>query len=144
MELPYYLYLQDELVSEKEYEEQDVIRKFQISYNETVCMVEKFPEAMLAEKLTNVETGRDEPEASMQAILPNENTNELHVVTPGEGKVPINLAFCKDWDAKAFPLVHLDGQNHLFDKRDKKLRDQEYFKQRLCYRHADVLNIYCG
>ena len=53
------------------------------------------------------------------------------VVAPGEGKSAVNLAFCKDWDAKAFPMLHPDGQNHLFDKRKKKLSDQEYIKQRL-------------
>ena len=66
----------------------------------------------------------------MQAISPNDdNNNILHVVAPGENKVPI--AFCKDWDAKAFPMLHPDGHNHMFDERKKKLGDQEYIKQRL-------------
>ena len=62
----------------------------------------------------------------------NKIPNQLHEVAPGEGKTPINLVYCHDWDAKAFPMLHPDGKNNLFDKRRKrKLRDQEYFKQRL-------------
>ena len=58
--------------------------------------------------------------------------NQLHVVAPGEGKTPVNLIYCTDWDAKAFPMLHPDGQNHLSDeRRKKKLSDLEYFKQRL-------------
>ena len=63
----------------------------------------------------------------MQAVLPNENNNSLHVVAPGENKVPIS--FCKDWDAKAFPMLLPDGNNNLFGTRKNKLSDQEYIKQ---------------
>ena len=35
--------------------------------------------------------------------------NQLHVVTPGEGKTPINLAFFEDWDVKAFPMTEAEG-----------------------------------
>ena len=76
----------------------------------------------------------DSPSHTFPAIMPNVNNtaNQLHEIAPGEGKTPINLVFCQDWDAKAFPMLHPDGKNHLFDKRrKKKLRDQEYFKQRL-------------
>ena len=31
---------------DKEFRENDTVRKFQLNYNETVCMVDKFPEAM--------------------------------------------------------------------------------------------------
>ena len=65
----------------------------------------------------------------MSAMLPNQNNNQIHTIAPGEDKIPI--AFCKDWDAKAFPMLHPDGHNHLFDQRKKKLSDQEYIKQRL-------------
>jgi hypothetical protein len=59
-------------------------------------------------------------------------SNQLHVVAPGEGKTLVNLAYYKDWDAKAFPMLHPDGLNHLQDERRKrKLRDLDYFKQRL-------------
>ena len=125
VELPYYLYLQEEYQTQNEYESKDVVRKYQIEYDETGCMVEKFPEAMHKDKTTGdtSEAGREE---SLQAILPNQNNNQVHIAAPGEDKVPI--AFCKDWDAKAFPMLHPDGQNHLFEKRKKKLSDQEYIK----------------
>ena len=118
----------------------DVVRKHQqIDYNETGCMVEKFPEAMHTDnmKVDNSEeesslqsilaTNTFETDNTLQAVLPNENNNtllavlpneddnRLHVIAPGEGKDPI--AFCKDWDAKAFPMLHPDGKNHLFDER---------------------------
>ena len=58
--------------------------------------------------------------------------NQLHVVAPGEGKTPVNHTFTEDWDAKAFPMLHPDGLNHLSDKRrKKKLGELEFFKQRL-------------
>ena len=49
-----------------------------------------------------------------------ENENQLFVIAPGEGKTPVNLNFCEDWDAKAFPLLHPDGFNHLTDKRRRR------------------------
>ena len=56
----------------------------------------------------------------------DEMPNQLHEIAPGEGKTPINLVLCQDWDAKLFPMLHTDGKNHLFDKRrKKKLQDQE-------------------
>ena len=98
MELPYFLYLKEELASEKEYIEEDVVRKYQIEYNETVCMVEKFPEAMhISEKLmgtdnseavgdnlqpvlaTNIYT--NETEDSLQAVLPTDNNNAITTVS---------------------------------------------------------------
>ena len=58
--------------------------------------------------------------------------NQLHVVAPGEGKTPVSLTYTEDWDAKAFPMLHPDGCNHLTDERRKKrLGELEYFKQRL-------------
>ena len=59
------------------------------------------------------------PEANSN-IPQDEMPNQLHEVAPGEGKTPINLVFCQDWDAKAFPMLHPDGKNHLFDKRRKR------------------------
>ena len=56
--------------------------------------------------------------------------NQLFVIAPGEGKIPVNLSYCEDWDAKAFPMLHPDGKNHLSDKR-RRLADVDYFKQRL-------------
>ena len=53
MDLPYYLYLIEELKNQREFEEKDVVGKHQqIDYNETGCMVEKYPEAMHKDKVT--------------------------------------------------------------------------------------------
>ena len=126
LELNKYQEQKTEEKSELDYIEKDTIRKFQIDYDASTCMVERFPEAMEIEAVTVSleedsinEEGQDEP-------------NQLHIVCPGEGKTPVNLTFCKDWDAKAFPMLHPDGKNHLFDKeRARKLFDLDYCKQRL-------------
>ena len=95
LELPKYLDLREDQNLEQEYQKHDAVRKFQIDYDENICMVERFPEAMQTEGV----------------ILPTEgdDPNQLHIVAPGEGKTPINLTYCKDWDAKAFPMLHPDG-----------------------------------
>ena len=124
MELAKYLELLKEQSSEKNYIENDTIRKFQIDYDESICMVERFPEAMHIE--------RDNQESAKENVELNAEENQLHIVAPGEGKIPINLVYCKDWDAKAFPMLHPDGQNNLSDeRRNIKLSDLNYFKQRL-------------
>ena len=65
-------------------------------------------------------------------LATNENSNRLHIVAPGEGKTPINLMYCEDWEIKAFPILYPDGRNHLSDdRRSIKLNDLDYFKQRL-------------
>ena len=120
LELPKYLELRSEKEQEQEYKENDAVRKFQIDYDETICMVERFPEAMQVEGV----------------VLPpddeNVEVNQLHIVAPGEGKTPINLIYCEDWDAKAFPMLHPDGKNNLTDKnREKPIMDNDYFKQRI-------------
>ena len=121
LELPKYLELVEEQNLEQQYQEHDAVRKFQIDYDENICMVERFPEAMQIEGV----------------ILPPDDNmddpNQLHIVAPGEGKTPISLIYCKDWDAKAFPMLHPDGKNHLSDDgRERKLQDNDYFKQRIC------------
>ena len=104
---------------EQEYEKDDTIRKFQIDYDESLCMVEKYPEAMQIEGVID-QTAQDQ------------EANQLVVLAPGEGKTPISLIFCEDWDAKAFPMLHPDGLNNLTDKRRKRrLAEVDYFKQRL-------------
>ena len=120
LELSKYLEVIEERDLEKQYLENDAVRKFQIDYDENICMVERFPEAMQIEGV----------------VLPQEddgdNQNQLHVVAPGEGKTPTDLLYCKDWDSKAFPMLHPDGQNNLTDERRKRtLRDNDYFKQRI-------------
>ena len=49
LELQKYQELLQEQNLEEEFLEKDTIRKFQIEYNETICMVEKYPEAMQTE-----------------------------------------------------------------------------------------------
>jgi hypothetical protein len=112
---------------EQQYREEDPIRKYQIDYDESICMVEKFPEAMQIEGVIGQSV-----EAEEAAIAGDGHQNQLFVIAPGEGKTPINLTYCEDWDAKAFPMLHPDGQNHLTDRRRQKLADVDYFKQRLC------------
>jgi hypothetical protein len=124
LELPKYVDLREEQNLEQQYQEHDAVRKFQIDYNENICMVERFPEAMQTK-------GVILPPVDDDGDCPDQN--QLHIVAPGEGMVPINLSYCKDWDAKAFPMLHPDGRNHLSDeRRERSLRDNDYFKQRIC------------
>ena len=90
---------------DKEYRTLDPIRKFQIDYDQSIGLTEKFPEAF-----------NDDPQLS---------------VAPGEGKIPENILTSENWDAQAFPMKHPDGCNSLHQKRDMKLSDQYYFVQRL-------------
>ena len=122
LELEIFLDIQRHENSEQEYREKDSIRKYQIDYDESICMVEKYPEAMQVDGVI----GQSECEANSAG----EEKNQLFVIAPGEGKIPINLTFCKDWDAKAFPMLHPDGKNNLTEER-RKLADVDYFKQRL-------------
>ena len=111
---------------EKQFRETDVVRRYQIDYDDTICMVEQFPEAMETEGVMKSSVNNEVDEEY------NEDPNQLHIVAPGEGKTPINLLYCKEWDAKAFPMLHPDGRNHLSDdQRQIKLSDLDYFKQRL-------------
>ena len=57
--------------------------------------------------------------------------NQLHIIAPGEGKIPENVLFSEHWDALAFPILHPDGKNNLHQERSVKLTDQMYFIQRL-------------
>lgn len=52
-------------------------------------------------------------------------------IAPGEGKIPTNLLRDEDFDVKAFPRHHPNGQFGLHHKRDLKLSSQMYFNQRL-------------
>ena len=133
-----------------------------MDYDQNICMVEKYPEAMQitgvishptdstsgpAEEsdvmITHMPPGPGGDTASateynIEGIEEDRNRlevkkfNQLHVVAPGEGKTPVSLTYTEDWDAKAFPMLHPDGCNHLTDERRKKrLGEPEYFKQRL-------------
>ena len=95
MELSYFLYLKDELETEKEYVEKDTVRKFQIEYTDTVCMVEKFPEAMHSENIS-METSQTGTDESLQAVLPNNNyeaqdTMQPMLATPNEPEDAITM-----------------------------------------------------
>ena len=137
------------------------MRKFQLDYDQNICMVQKYPEAMQTTGVIQHPADSDNPssegvEDRVPPIDPvgcgdeyrdmldgvddwedwnnieEQEINQLHVVAPGEGKTPVNHTFTEDWDAKAFPMLHPDGLNHLSDKRrKKKLGELEFFKQRL-------------
>ena len=137
------------------------MRKFQLDYDQNICMVQKYPEAMQTMGVIQhpADSNTASSEGTKATVSPNDpvgcsdefgniadgvddwedwdaieapEINQLHVVAPGEGKIPVNHTFTDDWDAKAFPMLHPDGLNHLSDKRrTKKLGELEFFKQRL-------------
>ena len=60
------------------------------------------------------------------------SSKAVHVVAPGEGKVPTYWLREKDFDVGAFPRHHPDGKYGLREEERKiKLSLQEYFTQRL-------------
>ena len=122
-----YLIMQQQAVDEQTLINDDAVRKFQIDYNNDVYMVPKYPEGMCRDGVylqNNLQNCQQEN--SGQA------NNQIHEVAPGEGKVPIDIVYCNDWEAKAFPMLYPDGNNHLSDKkRERRLRDQDFFCQRL-------------
>ena len=103
--------LEQDRIQEEElyYRENDPIRKFQIDYDASVCLTEKFPEAFTFDE---------------------NNSNEFSFA-PGEGKIPQNILTTDNWDALAFPMKHPTGKFNLHHKRKRKLNDQYYFVQRL-------------
>ena len=84
-----------------EYRTKDAVRKFQLDYDMTTCMVPKFPEG-----------------------IPQTEENDVSVA-PGEGKIPSNILREEDWDVKSFPNLHPTGKCGLKQKRDVKLTDQQ-------------------
>ena len=60
-----------------------------------------------------------------------QSSNVVHVVAPGEGKIPTNWLREKDFDIAAFPRHHPDGRYGLAEDRNPKISLQEYFTQRL-------------
>ena len=66
MELDHYNTLIQEQQTEKEFKEEDVVRKFQIDYDESICMVQKYPEAMGTNGILKpLETEEDTNDASL-------------------------------------------------------------------------------
>ena len=102
-----------EEADEEEYRKKDPIRKYQIDYGKSICLVDKFPESCV-----------DEAPA------------DTFVFAPGEGKIPENILQTKNWDTLAFPMKHADGKNGIDQTRRTRLTDQYYFVQRL--RNADT------
>ena len=86
----------------------DPVKKYQFKYNESLCMIDKYPEISR------------NPDASVS-------------VAPGEGQIPKNIMDDEDWDVKAFPHLHnADGSNGKDHDRRVRLTDQNYFIQRIC------------
>ena len=84
---------------DEEMKKKDPVRKYHFTYDESLCMMDKFPEISVA---------------------------------PGEGQRPKGILGDKHWDVKAFPHLHNpDGSNGKDQERKVKLRDQEYFIQRI-------------
>ena len=98
----------EELKDEVDYLTKDPVRKYQFTYNKSLCMANKYPE--------------------IDAIDPTKDIQ----VAPGEGKIPNDIMREKDWDVKAFPHLHNpDGSNGKDQERGTKLTDQNYFIQRI-------------
>ena len=87
------------LDEDEEMTKKDPVRKYHFTYDESLCMMDKFPEISVA---------------------------------PGEGQRPKGILGDKHWDVKAFPHLHnLDGSNGKDEDRKVKLREQDYFIQRI-------------
>ena len=97
-----------ELNSELEYIAKDPVRRFQFTYNKSLCMVQKYPEIEVQDVTKCIE------------------------LAPGEGKTPFEISKEHDWDIKMFPHLHnADGSNGIDEDRNTKLTDQNYFIQRI-------------
>ena len=79
---------EDEVKDERDYLANDPVRKYQFTYNKSLCMSNKYPEINVEDPTKDIE------------------------VAPGEGKRPNDIMKEKDWDIKAFPHLHNpDGSN---------------------------------
>ena len=97
-----------ELKDEVEYLTKDPVRKYQFTYNKSICMSNKFPE--------------------IDAIDPTKDIE----IAPGEGKRPNDIMREKDWDVKSFPHLHNpNGSNGKDQERKTRLTDHNYFIQRI-------------
>ena len=70
----------------------------------------------------------DYPESRVNTESSN---NQIIALAPGEGKVPTNILYEKDWESKTFPNLLPDGKNSLHEERQIKLTPQQYFVQRI-------------
>ena len=97
-----------ELKDEMDYLSNDPVRKYQFTYNKSLCMANKYPEISAPDPTKDIE------------------------IAPGEGKRPNDIMREKDWDIKAFPHLHNpDGTNGKDEDRKTRLTDQSYFIQRI-------------
>ena len=98
----------DEVKDEKDYLTNDPVRKYQFTYNKSLCMSNKYPEINAVDPTKDIE------------------------VAPGEGKTPSDIMRETDWDIKAFPHLHNpDGSNGKDEERKVRLSEQNYFIQRI-------------
>ena len=98
----------EDLKDELEYITKDPIRKYQFTYNKSLCMSHKYPEVNVEDPTKDIE------------------------LAPGEGKFPNDIMLEKDWDVKAYPHLHNpDGSNGKDQERKVRLTDQNYFIQRI-------------
>ena len=93
---------------EEDYKRNDPVKKWQFEYNRSTCFSDNYPE-----------------------ISYKEDNGERISIAPGEGKTPSNILQEKDWDLKSFPCLLPDGNNSLHSGRDVKLKEQDYFTQRI-------------
>ena len=100
-----------------EYEEQrnyinnDPIRKFQMEYNESIVLTHDHPEIAINET--------------------SHSKEEKISIAPGEGLFPTDVLQEDNWDVKSYPHLHPDGHYGLNDKRIVHLTAQQYFEQRI-------------
>ena len=104
---------EEDLKDEAQYIENDPVKKMQFDHNVSTCLTNKFPEMLLDDD------GKE--------ILSEEDFS----FAPAEGKTPKNFLSQKDWDIKAWPSVHPDGNFGLHHKRKINLTDQKYFVHRI-------------
>ena len=94
----------EDLKDELEYITKDPIRKYQLTYNKSLCMSHKYPEVNVEDPAKDVE------------------------LAPDEGNFPKDIMLEKDWDVKAYPHLHNpDGSNGKDQERRVRLTDQNYF-----------------
>ena len=96
---------------EKEYVENDTIRKFQFNYNSSSCFADNVPEISAKSNVT---------------VEPEE---EPVVIAPGEGKIPTD--YPDNWESKSFPTHFPDGKNDMHESRDRLLTEPNYITQRI-------------
>ena len=85
---------------EREMNTKDPIKKYQFKYNESLYMVDKYPEISI-------------------------KTDSSVNIAPGEGQIPKDIMTDYEWDIKAFPHLHnTDGSNGKDQERVLRLTDK--------------------